>query len=51
MMQPEQGTSKYKVDTEKKFQKSITMPMARGRDSFNLNVDANLDQLIEKNGW
>lgn len=39
-------------DPEKKFQKSMTMPVAHVRDPFNMNVlDTNLEQLINKNGW
>jgi hypothetical protein len=50
MMQPEQG-SKYK-DTEKKLQKSMTMPVTHVRDSFNMDaLDTSLEQLINKNGW
>ncbi|ESW32734.1 hypothetical protein PHAVU_001G013200 [Phaseolus vulgaris] len=38
--------------TEKKFQKSISMPVTRVRESLNINlVDTSLEQLIKKNGW
>ena len=41
-------TSTYKP--ERKFQRSITMPLGRGKESLDLDVDS-LEQLIEKNGW
>ncbi|KAK7376791.1 hypothetical protein VNO80_02208 [Phaseolus coccineus] len=38
--------------TEKKFQKSISMPVTRVRESLNMDlVDTSLEQLIKKNGW
>ncbi|KAJ1380018.1 hypothetical protein SESBI_46399 [Sesbania bispinosa] len=45
-----QGSSKEK-EPEKKFQKSMTMPVAHVRDFYNMDVDTSLEQLIKKNGW
>jgi len=48
VMQNEDGSR----STEKKFQKSISMPVTRVRESLNINlVDTSLEQLIKKNGW
>ncbi|MED6135953.1 hypothetical protein PIB30_051568 [Stylosanthes scabra] len=37
--------------SEKKLQRAITMPLHRGNESLNLNIDSNLEELIKKNGW
>ncbi|XP_004499169.1 uncharacterized protein [Cicer arietinum] len=43
--------SKYN-DPEKKLEKSMTMPVAHVKDSFNMNLlDTSLEQLIKKNDW
>ncbi|TKY57703.1 hypothetical protein E2542_SST14755 [Spatholobus suberectus] len=42
--------NKY-TEPEKKFQKSMTMPVTRVRDYLNMDFDTSLEQLIKKNGW
>jgi len=49
-MQNEQGNKNK--EPEKKFQKSVSMPVTRVRESLNMDlVDSSLEQLIKKNGW
>ncbi|CAJ1972454.1 unnamed protein product [Sphenostylis stenocarpa] len=49
-LQNEQGSRKK--ETERKFQKSVSMPVTRVRDYLNMDlVDTSLEQLIKKNGW
>ncbi|KAK7280671.1 hypothetical protein RJT34_25738 [Clitoria ternatea] len=43
-----QGSGSKNREPERKFQKSITMPVTRVKDSF---TDTSLEQLIKKNGW
>ncbi|XP_016163211.1 uncharacterized protein LOC107605754 [Arachis ipaensis] len=44
-------TSTTSIEVEKKLQRAITMPLGRGNESLNLNIDSNLEELIKKNGW
>ncbi|KAK7383023.1 hypothetical protein VNO78_28688 [Psophocarpus tetragonolobus] len=43
--------AKKNTEPEKKLQKSITMPVTRGQDYSNKDIDTSLEQLIKKNGW
>jgi len=50
-MQNEQ-VRKNNAESEKKFQKSVSMPVTRVRENLNKDLfDTSLEQLIEKNGW
>ena len=43
---------KNNAESEKKFQKSVSMPVTRVRENLNKDLfDTSLEQLIEKNGW